>query len=247
MFRPLLVLTLIPLQSFAITNIEEKRRAADADGWQSSATVGLDAQSGNTKEREWNLGLNTSWQNAEHRAFGWYTRTYESVNDERTSDNTFAHLRYVHNFRATVGQETFLQYERDPFAELQYRFLAGAGVRFQKHWDDDQLIRQGVGAFHESIKEDNGSGNEEAQLTRLNLYTHGETPLGYSHILGTVYLQPSVDDIDDVRALARFKLRLPLASNTDLSWQWQTRWDSRPPEGAEELNHQTQLSVAVRF
>ena len=31
MFRPLLVLTLIPLQTFAITNIEEKRRAADAD------------------------------------------------------------------------------------------------------------------------------------------------------------------------------------------------------------------------
>ncbi|MEE3191494.1 MAG: DUF481 domain-containing protein, partial [Pseudomonadota bacterium] len=123
----------------------------------------------------------------------------------------------------------------------------GAGVRFQKTWKEDQLIRQGVGAFHESIKEDNGAGDEEAQLTRLNLYTHGETPLGYSHILGTVYFQPSVDDTDDVRALARFKMRLPLASNTDLNWQWQTRWDSRPPEGAEELNHQTQLSVAVRF
>ena len=178
MFRPLLVLTLIPLQTFAITNIEEKRRAADADGWQSSATVGLDAQSGNTKEREWNLGLNTSWQNAEHRAFGWYTRTYESVNDERTSDNTFAHLRYVHDFRATVGQETFLQYERDPFAELQYRFLAGAGVRFQKTWKEDQLIRQGVGAFHESIKEDNGAGDEEAATARAGELTAGGRELG---------------------------------------------------------------------
>lgn len=247
MFRPLLVLTLIPLQTLAITNIEEKRRAQDNDGWQNSAVVGFDAQSGNTKERDWNVGLNTSWQNSEHRAFGWYTRSYESVNDERTSDNTFAHLRFVRHFRASIGQEAFLQYERDPFAQLKYRFLAGGGIRLQKTWQDDQLIRQGIGAFHEEIKEDNGMGETEAQLTRLNLYTHGETPLGYSHILGTVYLQPSIDDTDDVRALARFKMRLPLASNTDLNWQWQTRWDSRPPEGAEELNHQTQLSVAVRF
>lgn len=247
MFRLLFVLALLPLQTLAITNIEEKRRASDSDGWLNTAALGFDGQSGNTKKRKWNLGLNTSWQNKEHRAFGWYTRSFESVNDERTSESTFAHLRYVHNFRSAIGQETFLQYERDPFAELQYRFLAGAGVRLQKNWQDNQLIRQGIGAFHESINEDNGDGQEKAQLTRVNLYTHGETPLGYSHLLGTIYLQPSVDDTDDVRALARFTLRLPVASNTDLNWQWQTRWDSRPPQGAAELNHKTQLSLAIRF
>lgn len=247
MYRLLILLTLIPLNTYAITNIEEKRRDQDADGWLNSITAGFNAESGNSKKRQWNAGLNTSWQNKEHRAFGWYTRSYESVNDQRTSDYTFAHLRYVHNFRETVGQEVFTQYERDPFAALQDRFLLGAGIRLQKVWKEGQLVRQGIGLFHEDIKETVSEGDGEAQLTRANLYTHGETPIGMSHILGTVYLQPSIDDSEDVRALARFTWRIPVASNTDLNWQWQTRWDSEPPEGIKELNHKTQFSLAVRF
>lgn len=247
MTRLLAFLMLIPLHAQAITNIEEKRRSQDSDGWLNSAALGFDAQSGNSDKRKWNLGLNTSWQKDVHRAFGWYTRTYESVNGQRTSDYSFAHLRYVHDFQAAFGQETFLQYERDPFAALRFRFLAGAGVRFQHTWQEDQLVRQGVGLFHEDIKESEDSEESRAQLTRLNLYTHGETPLGMSHILGTIYLQPSIDDVDDVRALGRFTVRLPVSKNTDLNWQWQTRWDSRPPQGVEALNHQTSLAVAVRF
>lgn len=248
MRRALLALLLLPLtQVQAITNIEEKRRDQDADGWQNSASAGFDAQSGNNEKRIWNLGLNTSWQSPVNRVFGWYTRNYESLNSETASDNTFSHLRYVHNHRDFFGQETFLQYERDPFAALQYRFLAGAGVRFQKRWQDDQVIRQGVGLFHEQVKETEADGSETTELTRLNLYTHGETKLGYSHLLGTIYLQPSVDDTDDVRALARLTLRIPVSKATDLRWNWQTRYDSMPPEGTEYHNHQTQLAVSVRF
>lgn len=248
MRHAVLAFLLLPLtQVHAITNIEEKRRDQDADGWLNSVAAGFDAESGNTKKRLWNVGLNTSWQNQDHRVFGWYTRTYESINDERASDDTFAHLRYVRHHREFFGQEAFLQYERDPFASLQYRFLAGAGVRLQKRWESGTLVRQGVGFFHEQVKEDGGDGGYTNQLTRLNLYTHGETALGYSDLLATVYLQPSVDDADDVRALARFTLRIPVSKQTDLRWQWQSRWDSMPPEGAEHHNHQTQLAVSIRF
>ncbi|MEQ3693512.1 MAG: DUF481 domain-containing protein [Alcanivorax sp.] len=246
MYRALLLL-LIPLQVNAITDIEAKRRNQSADGWASSINAGFDAASGNSKKRNWNLGLNTGWQNTDHQVFGWYARTYESVNDDSVTDTTFSHLRYVRHYRETFGQETFLQYERDPFAALQSRFLAGAGVRFQYFWQPTQLIRQGVGLFHEQVEETNGDGAIEAQLTRANLYTHGETPFGLGKLAGTVYLQPSIDDTEDLRALGRLSYSVPVASNTDLSWQWQARWDSKPPEGIERRNITTQFAVSVRF
>ena len=246
MYRALLLL-LIPLQVHAITDIEAKRRNQDVDGWGSSVSAGFDAASGNSKKRNWNLGLNTGWQNTNNQIFGWYSRTYESVNDDSVTDNAFAHLRFVHNYREIFGQETFLQYERDPFSALQYRFLAGVGIRLQHQWKANQLVRQGIGLFHEQVEETQGDGSIEAQLTRVNLYTHGETPLGLGKFSGTVYLQPSIDDTDDLRALGRLTYSVPVASNTDLSWQWQTRWDSKPPEGIERRNNTTQLAVSVRF
>lgn len=246
MYRALLLL-LIPLQVNAITDIETKRRSQDSDGWKSSISAGFDAASGNSKKRNWNLGLNTGWQNTDHQVFGWYSRTYESVNDDSVTDNSFSHLRYVRHYRQAFGQETFLQYERDPFAALKHRFLAGAGIRLQHQWKPDQLIRQGLGLFHEEVEETLGTSTKQAQLTRVNLYTHAESPLGLGKLAGTVYLQPSIDDSEDVRALGRLTYSVPVASNTDLSWQWQSRWDSMPPEGIKRLNNTTQLAISVRF
>jgi putative salt-induced outer membrane protein YdiY len=231
----------------AITNVEEKRAVDEKPGWHSKAEVGFDAESGNNEKRKWRVGLNTSWQNETDRFFAWGNRAYGSSNGARTDDDTFFHARFVHNHMASWSQEGFAQFERDPFAALLHRMLIGAGVRYQQSFAQESRWFQGAGIFHEQLQERAEGSEYSNQLTRLNLYSHLQWRLNPSMIQTTIYVQPSVDDTDDVRALWQLAITLPVASQTDLKWQWQSRWDTKPPEGTEYHNHQTHLTLAFRF
>ena len=238
----------VALQAQAITNVEEKRAVEDKPGWHNRAEVGFDAESGNKEKRLWNVGLNTSWQNDQDRVFAWANRVYGSTNGIRTDDNTFFHGRFVHNHKQTWSQESFIQFERDPFAYLMRRALIGGNIRHQNLFGDDNRIYVGAGLFHERVEERDINNDEfKSQLTRANLYTHLQWGMGYGMLQTTLYIQPSVDDTSDTRALWQFAYSLPVSKIVDLKWQWQSRWDTEPPEGAEYHNHQTHLKLVVRF
>ncbi|WP_430461613.1 DUF481 domain-containing protein [Thalassolituus sp. LLYu03] len=239
--------TAMTLPALAITNIEEKRARDEEPGWHSKAELGFDAESGNNEKRNWNVGLNTSWQNDEDRFFAWGTRAYGSSNGARTDDDAFFHGRFVHHHKAAWSQEVFAQYERDPFAALVHRTLLGAGIRHQNLFSGDSRWFQGAGAFHEEVRERDSEGEYDNQLTRLNLYSHLQWQAGYGMVQTTVYVQPSIDDSDDVRALWQFAYSVPVASQAEVKWQWQSRWDTQPPEGTEYHNHQTHLKLVLRF
>lgn len=246
-FTLLAAFSLLSFTAQAITNVEEKRAADDQLGWSGKAEVGFDAESGNNEKRKWNLGLNGNWQNDNKRFFTWGSRSYESSNGERTDDDTFIHSRLVLNRREIWSEEFYAQYERDPFAALAHRALIGAGMRYQHAFDEQTRLYQGLGFFHEEVRERVLDEDNSSQLTRLSLYTHIQWRLAYSKLQSTLYFQPSVDEPSDQRALWQLALTLPLGTHTDIKWQWQSRWDTRPPEGTEYHNHQTQLKLVVRF
>lgn len=239
--------TALTLPALAITNIEEKRAREDQPGWHSKAEAGFDAESGNNEKRQLSIGLNTSWQNEQDRFFAWGSRTYGTSNGIRTDDDTFFHGRFVHNHRQTWSEEAFAQYERDPFAALMHRALVGVGIRHQNLFSGDSRWYQGVGIFHEEVQEKDSQREYSDQLTRLNLYSHLQWQLEHSLLQTTLYVQPSVDNPDDVRSLWQIAFSVPVASQAEVKWQWQSRWDTRPPEGTEYHNHQTHLKLVLRF
>ena len=239
--------TALAVPAAAITNIEEKRGVKDEDGWKSRLELGFDLESGNTDQREWSIAANTAWQNRTDRFFAWLDRSYESTNGTKSDDNTFFHGRFVHNHLAEWSQEAFAQYERDPFDALMYRALVGTGVRHGVRLSADGRWYQGIGLFHEQVREQDEEGEYTNQLTRANLYTHLQWQLAHSLLQTTLYFQPSIDEPSDQRALLQMSVTMPMSASMDLKWLWQSSWDTEPPEGTEYQNHQTQLRFVIRF
>ena len=246
-FTKVLILLGLSTPVLAITNIEERRLQKDQQGFAGRVELGLDAQAGNNEKRKWSAALNGNWQNDQYRVFSWASRLHETSNGRRTDDDTFFHTRVVRNHRRHWAQEAFVQYERDPFAALSSRALTGAGLRYQQKLDDNLLWSQGTGLFHEWVREEEASGEQSDQLTRLNLYTHLQWQLPAVKLQTTLYFQPVVDEPADQRALWQLAASIPLGSQVELKWQWQSRWDSRPPQGIEKENHQTQLRLGINF
>lgn len=246
-FAKVLLLLGLSTPVLAITNIEERRLQKDEQGFAGRMELGLDAQAGNNDKRKWSAAFNANWQNDDYRLFSWASRLYETSNGQRTDDDTFFHTRVVRNHRRLWAEEAFIQYERDPFAALSFRALTGAGVRYQRQLNERLRWNQGTGVFHEWVREEETAGERRDQLTRLNLYTHLQWQLATIKLQTTLYFQPVINEPADQRALWQLAATIPLGSQIDLKWQWQTRWDSRPPEGIEEQNHQTQLRLGINF
>lgn len=246
--RMISLLLLMPLPALAIVNVEERRDATPKDGVQGTLELGLDSQWGNNDKRRWSGGINLNWQGQEHRFFAWGNRLYETSNGTRTDDDTFAHARLVLHSRERWSQEFFTQYERDPFARLQDRTLAGAGLRYQWPVSEDMRWFQGFGMFRERVTETSSLGDDTQWLTRASFYTHmfWRLPERYS-LQSTLYLQPEVSDHDDLRALWQLSVTVPLTTYLSLKWQWQSRFDNRPPDNTERSNHETRLRLALYF
>ena len=90
----------------AITDIEEKRRNGESQGWQNKIEAGFDMESGNNEKRAGSVALNSSWQGQEYRFFSWASRDYESFNGDRTDDTlvwfaTFASAGHKKPFYST--------------------------------------------------------------------------------------------------------------------------------------------------
>lgn len=246
--RALITLTLwaITHLSYAITNIEERRLTEHDSGWQRIIELGFNGESGNNKKRQWNNAVNASWQNDDIRFFSWASYQYGSSNDIKTDDNAFFHNRLVFNHRRVWAQEVYTQYQSDPFAALERRLLFGAGLRYQHRFSETSFINQGIGVFHEEVREREQKINIEQQ-TRLSLYTFKTWNSGTYRLQSTLYLQPVINDMDDVKAIWQWALVMPLGPRTEWRWQWQSNWDSKPPANTVKDNHKTQFKWAFRF
>lgn len=246
--RVLITLVLLSMAHLAqaITNIEERRLKDQDDGWQRIVELGFNGESGNNRKRQLNNALNISWQNEDIRFFTWASYQYGTSNGNKTDDNSFLHNRVVFNHRRVWAQEIYLQYQSDPFAALERRILLGSGVRYQHRFSDTSFINQGIGIFHEEMREREDTLTI-SQKTRLSLYTFKMWNPGTYRVQSTLYVQPAFDDIEDVKAIWQWALVVPLGQRTEWRWQWQSSWDSKPPANTFKENHKTQFRLAIRF
>lgn len=246
--RALITLLLLSMAHLtqAITNIEERRLTEQAAGWQRIIELGFNGESGNNKKRQWNNALNASWQNDDIRFFTWASYQYGTSNDTTTDDNAFLHNRVVFNHRRVWAQEIYLQYQSDPFAALEQRILVGSGLRYQHRFSDTSFLNQGIGLFHEEVRE-RETDLHVVQRTRASLYTFMTWRPSTYRFQSTVYVQPVVDDLTDIKAIWQWALIVPLGQRTEWRWQWQSSWDSKPPANTFKENHKTEFKLAFRF
>ncbi len=251
------VLFLFPIFSHAITNIEKERTQKIEAGWNGHVHFKFSGKDGNNEETDWGIGSHIRWNNQDYKWLNWYSRDYERNNGYRTDDQTFLHTRLIQNHQQTLAAEYFLQYQQSPFAGLKRRLLIGSGLRWHNlhiaNTDGNSLSAdgfQGIGVFQEQVREVDLGTTQVEQRYRANLYSHwlyqaaGERAISTS---ATLYLQPDINNSDDVKALFQAQLTLPISEQLHLQWKWQSNWDSRPPSGVSREVHETKMQLKYSF
>lgn len=256
-FTFFLLLSLCTQHSLAITNIEKARVTKAEDGWNSNVQLNLSGESGNNEKREIEIGSHIRWTNQDFEWLNWFNRLREEKDNVIIDNETYLHSRLIHNHKKVLADEYFTQYEHSPFNGLKRRLLLGTGLRWH-NWNNPKTSNkeasghgyQGLGIFQEQVREIDFGETLTERNYRANLYSHwiyqhsGENAISTSV---TLYIQPNLADIDDIKSLLQAQLTLPITEKFGLQWQFQSKWDTRPPSESSKKIHNVSMLLTYSF
>lgn len=259
LYRVFAVALIIFWQSsaYAISNIESQRPGPPPEGWSGNLEFSASGKSGDVDEDRYGLGGRLTFQRQRNTVFGVLSAAEAKTQGVKSADESFAHLRWIHQLTEPVAAESFVQFQQNEFSNLQARYLAGGGGRFRVlSREDAYTLYLGLGAFHEWEEIDLGTFTDKHRLWRVNQY------ISYQHKLNeqvnwfaTAYFQPAFGDADNYRALLDTGLLVRLNGHLSLRLAYNLRHNSEPPQNLlatpvidrEKTNSQYTTSLRYEF
>ncbi|MEE4250283.1 MAG: DUF481 domain-containing protein [Alcanivoracaceae bacterium] len=227
----LLFLLLCHSSAQAISNIESQRPGPPPEGWSGNIELSASGKSGDVDEDRYAAGGRLGFRAGNNTVFGVLQAAQTRSQGVKTADESFAHLRGIHQYSDHLAGEAFLQYQSNEFASLLSRYLAGAGGRIELFSRPDSYsVYMGLGAFHEWERTDLGTFTERQKTWRLNNYWSYQHQLNEQvNWYGTLYLQPDMEDFDDYRTLVDTGFVVRLTGSLRMKVSYNLRHDSEPP------------------
>lgn len=234
----------------AIVSMEALHTGKPKEGFSGNVELSLSRTTGNSETEDYSLGSRLQWHQGEMTDYLLLSGSYGKSNGVKSSDKSFVHLRHIQQFHPRTAWEAYLQAEKDQFARLEYRGLAGGGLRFNLYQQENKgAIYLGLGAYYSEERIDDAyvdAGTE--RLWRGSSYLllkYQATP--NTVLMSTTYYQPAMGDSGDYRALEQAAMKVKLNDKLSLVLSADYRYDSEPPIGVEKANSTVKTSLSLEF
>jgi len=164
----------------------------------------------------------------------------------------FEHVRTRVTIDCRWRWEAFAQHEYDAFRRLSVRAVAGTGPALQILNEPRVGLLAGAAYLLEAEQLDTRAGRIDAGLrtlaSRASIYVTGTEQLGTSaSIAHTVYVQPRLDDLGDLRVLGELSVTTKLSKRIALTDGFSAAYDRTPPDGVRRYDTALKVAVVVTF
>ena len=164
---------------------------------------------------------------------------YRTVAQTPILDERLAHLRGTHMFVPRWGVDAFVQAQNDRSLLLDWRLVAGGGLRFVVAEDDRLGLWGGSGTMAElELRNVSPPDATEVLNYRWTTYLSWRAVLVPDHLnwSNTAYVQPRIDDFGDVQIVDEGALEAPITRALAMSSSARLRYDSRAPADLRALD-----------
>lgn len=244
----LLLISLFSL-SFGVVSIAPVE-IGETPGISGQANASFQTQRGNTESDAYSGGVKLQYDdNASYVTWGELSVNYAEASGVKNSNDTYAHLRYIHTFNdiKNINWEVFTQSETNQFTSIQERFVTGGGMRF--HIKDDELgtLYLGTGAFYEYINYSTSVDNRENNL-RGNFYLAYKKEFNKDSSLSFVgYYQPKLNELYDYLLSNGLELQIFVYEKIYLSLKLSYLVDTKPAIGIKQEDFSQVTSFIYKF
>ncbi len=235
----------------AQVNTEKYRNPLEAKGFSGYGKIDISAQTGNTDLQEMNLSGRLDWENKTTHIFIIGQGEYGWKDKIAFSDQALLHLRYVHTLNSFLRGEIFTQVNYDKAILLDFRSLAGAGLRVKIFKDSVNELWYGTAYMfeHEKYKLPSNSIHKHVEnISRwsnylsYNLYINNNTQL-----LSVIYYQPAFNNFQDNRILTETSLLVNITNKLGITAGFNLRYDSKPPDTIKSTDTKTTFGFIYQF
>jgi len=245
-------LLVCPVAALAIVNVEAIHIGTPVDGLSGTATASAGGASGNSNRFRGRADLHLQWHAGRHTDFAVFSYDYGKSRGRTDTNREFAHLRHRFQFAPVWAVEGFGQVERDEFARLSFRGLAGGGLRYTLlEREDAAAVYLGLGGMFERevLRRDFRTSDPRGQsLGRGNSYLTMQLRFNeQARLSSTTFYQPAVTDTGDFRLLEETALHIRLADGMELRLNVEVRYDSRPPQTVKTTDITYTTGITVSF
>jgi putative salt-induced outer membrane protein YdiY len=182
-----------------------------------SLSGSYESKKDNTNKKDYNAGLKLKY-NSKNDFVLWsnFSATYSSVADEKNTDKSYGHFRYIKKLSDIFNYEMFTQISRDEFQNMTSRVLFGGGIRIDMISSDIGKLFFGAGVFEENINYISDE-NEDEKNTRYNVYVSYVKKFENENKISLIsYFQPKIDDTNDYMTINAFEFQAKLYKNLHL-------------------------------
>ena len=166
----------------------------------------------------------------------------------RVYNSGLVHLRYGRDATEWLRPEVFTGVSYDEFLYLERRWIAGGGPRFTLAEGESGRAHFGASWMWEREASNPQVVLEPPTRTvqRLSTYLSGSAPVsGEVTVRAALYFQPAFRDLSDHRVLSDVLLSVDVAERWETGVEFETRYDSDPPDVAPEHPTLTRWNGAV--
>ena len=218
-----------PVTLHGQVNTEKLRMARDANGISGQVELAFSLTLGNSKLAQLDFGPAFVARRGRHQAFVLSDLSWVSSNEVSVVNRGFGHVRYNVDLTARLIGEAFTQIQYDRAQNLKSRFLLGGGVRMNLVKRPTGFAAVGASAMYEHEEQTDGQTSDSPRgSSYLSLSISSPERAALS---STVYLQPALDDFEDLRVLQETRVALTVVRRLALVVTFNYRLDTRPPAG----------------
>lgn len=174
------------------------------------------------------------------------------INDgEEFVNKDTVHARYRVDIELPFQLESFVQNDRNPFRRRVTRTVFGGGPRVQLFDGPVLWVSAGVSYMPELERLGEGDFPDAGARRwhhRVSVYTtHEVTVTERLRVAHALFVQPAIDDIDNVRAFSELVFSLEVWREISLLFSQTLQLDTVPPVAVRPVDADRRLSLAWSF
>lgn len=210
----------------------------------------FETQRGNSDVDSYSAGLRVQYDsNATYLLWSDLSFSYGKSDGNTNTNKSYAHARYLHTVldKKWINAEAFVQAETNEFTKVNHRFLGGAGVRFYRSIEPYGELYLGVGGFYEDIAYTTTEDPQERNV-RLNTYfSYTKRFNKQTRISYVTYLQPKMDDFDDIVSTHTLELNILVYQQLYLNFVLYYDYDAKPAHNVKDTDFSQKTSFIYKF
>ena len=235
----------------AQVNIEKFRNTTQDSGYSGIIEFDVSHRTGNVELTTLEVESRLDHVRDTMQSFVIIRNDYGWQGGKQFSNEGLIHVRHVFRTQSAFQPEIFVQTDYNKKRLLNYRALAGLGIRRVLYSTTNMAFKAGTALMPEREEYDvdgANSQNKTVSVLRWSNYITTNIPLGgHTRWTSTTYIQPDLADFADIRVLADTELSIKLYTQWSLVIAVNLRYDSEPPDGIESLDTELKPGLVLIF